>query len=108
VVANENPHPQTVEEAVERLHNNICLNDEIRLAVTLAEEDLTDFHFSLGHHIRNEFGLWSGNGALLESCRILSGDGNLQVDDASIVIIKALWMRLKKEDRLNIMESKES
>jgi len=103
--ANENPHPLTVEEAVDRLHANISLNDEIRLAATLAEEDLTDFHFSLGHHIRNEFGLWSGNDALLESCRIIAGKQDLHVDDASCVIIKALWVRLKKEDRLNIIES---
>jgi hypothetical protein len=100
VVANENPHPQTVKEAVDRLHNNISLNDEIRLAATLSEEDLIDFHFSLGHHIRNEFGLWSGNDALLEFCRILSGDRNLQVDDASMVIIKALWEKVKEKNIL--------
>ena len=102
---NENPYPLTVEEAVDRLHANISLNDEIRLAATLAEEDLTDFHFSLGHHIRNDFGLWSGNDALLESCRVIAGKQDLHVDDASCVIIKALWLRLKKEDRLNIIES---
>ena len=98
--ANENPHPLTVEEAVDRLHANISLNDEIRLAATLAEEDLTDFHFSLGHHIRNEFGLWSGNDALLESCRIISGDKNLHVDDASMLIVKALWEKVKKSNVL--------
>jgi hypothetical protein len=103
--ANENPHPLSVQEAVDRLHATISLNDEILLAATLTEEDLTDFHFSLGHHIRNEFGLWSGNEALLESCRITAGKQDLHVDDASSVIIKALWVRLKKEDRLNIIES---
>jgi len=96
--------PQTVEEAVDRLHASISLNDEIRL-VAMTEEDLTDFHFSLGHHIRNEFGLWSGNAALLESCRITAGRQDLHVDDASSIIIKALWLRLKKEDRLNIIKS---
>jgi hypothetical protein len=29
VAANENPHPLTVEEAVDRLHANMSLNDEI-------------------------------------------------------------------------------
>ena len=102
--ANENMYPQSVQEAVDRLHANISLNDEILLAA-MTEEDLTAFHFSLGHHIRNEFGLWSGNDALLESCRIIAGKQDLHVDDASLVIIKALWVRLKKEDRLNIIES---
>ena len=100
----ENPYPQSVQEAVDRLHANISLNDEILLAA-MTEEDLTNFHFSLGHHIRNEFGLWSGNADLLESCRIIAGKQDLHVDDASCVIIKALWVRLKKEDRLNLIES---
>ena len=100
----ENPYPQSVQEAVDRLHANISLNDEILLAAMTAD-DLTDLHFSLGHHIRNEFGLWSGNDALLESCRIIAGKQDLHVDDASSIIIKALWLRLKKEDRLNIIES---
>jgi hypothetical protein len=104
VANNENPYPLTVEEAVDRLHANISLNDEILLAA-MTEDDLTDLHFSIGHHIRNEFGLWSGNEALLESCRIIAGKQFLHVDDASSVIIKALWERLKKEDRLNIIES---
>jgi hypothetical protein len=101
---NENPYPRTVDEAVEMLNANISLNDEILMA-TMTEDDLTDFHFSLGHHIRNEFGLWSGNDALLESCRIIAGREDLHADDASCVIIKSLWVRLKKEDRLNIMGS---
>ena len=102
--AHENPYPQSVQEAVDRLHANISLNDEILLAA-MTEEDLTNFHFSLGHHIRNEFGLWSGNADLLESCRMTAGKQDLHVDDASLVIIKALWVRLKKENRLNIIES---
>jgi hypothetical protein len=102
--ANENIYPQSVQEAVDRLHASISLNDEI-LLTAITEEDLTDSHFSLGHHIRNEFGLWSGNDALLESCRIIAGRQYLHVDDASSIIIKALWTRLKKEDRLNIIES---
>lgn len=99
--------PHSVQEAVDRLHANISLNDEIRLAATLTEEVLADFHFSIGPHIRNEFGLWSGNDALLESCRIVAGKQDLHVDDASLVIIKALWVKIKKEDRLNIIESKD-
>lgn len=103
-MTNEEKQPQSVEEAVEMLHANMGLNDEILLA-TMLEENLIDVHFALGYQIRHEFGLWTGNDALLESCRIIAGKQDLHVDDASCVIIKALWVRLKKEDRLNIIES---
>jgi len=90
----------TVEEAVERLHANMSLNDEIALA-SMNEEDLIDAHIALAYHIRNEFGLWTGNDTLLEFCRIISGDKNLHVDDASMLIIKALWEKVKKENILH-------
>jgi len=98
-MTNEEKQPQTVEEAVEMLHANMGLNDEILLA-TMREENLIDVHFVLGYQIRQEFGLWTGNDALLESCRILSGDKNLHVDDASMLIVKALWEKVKKENIL--------
>jgi hypothetical protein len=91
---NENQYPKTIEEAVEILHANMGLNDEILLA-TMKEEDLIDAHVALGYQIRHEFGLWTGNDALLECCRIKSGDKDLHVDDASMLIVKALWERVK-------------
>ena len=97
---NEEKQPQSVEEAVDRLHANMGLNDEILLA-TMNEEDLIDAHFALGHQIRHEFGLWTGNIALLESCRIIADDKNLHIDDASMVIIKALWVKVKQSNILN-------
>jgi len=65
----ENQYPGSVEKAVEMLHANMGLNDEILLA-TMLEENLIDVHFALGYQIRHEFGLWTGNDTLLESCRI--------------------------------------
>ena len=91
--------PLTVDEAVDRLCADISLNDEILLS-SITEESLVDLHFSLGHKIRNEYGLWSGNDALLESCRKFAGDENLHVDDASMIIIRALWEKVKKENIL--------
>lgn len=99
---NENKYPNTIEEAVEILHANMGLNDEILLA-TMNEEDLIDAHVALGYQIRHEFGLWTGNDALLESCRLLSGDKNLHVDDASMMIVQALWEKVQKS---NILEDK--
>jgi len=55
-----------------------------------------NFHFGLGMGIRNEYGLWSGNEELMDSCREISGDKDHHVDSASTVIIKALWKYFQK------------
>ena len=98
-MTNEDKQPQTVEAAVDMLHANMSLNDEILLA-SINEENLIDAYFALGHQIRHEYGLWTDNNALLESCRIISENKNLHVDDASMVIIKALWEKVKEENIL--------
>ncbi len=59
----------------------------------MAEEQLSSLHFSLGNYIRNEFGLWGSDEELLKAC---CPDSSLQnPDDASMVIIKALWWKLQ-------------
>ena len=55
-MTNEGKLPQSVEEAVDMLHANMGLNDEILLAA-MHEENLIDVHFALGYQIRHEFGL---------------------------------------------------
>jgi hypothetical protein len=97
---NENQYPKTVAEAVDILHANMTLNQEFTLAA-MDEEDLIDLHFSLGHSIRDDFGLWTGNEALMESCRSESGNPDLHIDDASMVIVRALWKKVKKSNLLD-------
>src|SRR5262249_3624912 len=56
--------PRTVDQAVEILLRR--LDRESREALRRArDEDLAEFHFGLGMGIRNDFGLWAGNRALL-------------------------------------------
>jgi len=50
-----------------------------------AEEFATKFHISLGMKIRNEYGLWDNNQALLNDCNATTPDA------ASSVILKKLW-----------------
>lgn len=92
--------PHTVEEAVNLLISDLSLNNEIHLAV-MKEADLTDIHLSLGNYIRNTFGLWTDNYLLMESCRQVSGNPNLHVDDASMVIILELWKKVQSSNILN-------
>jgi hypothetical protein len=96
----ENQWPRTVDEAVEILHANMSLNEEFTLTA-MNEEDLIEVHFSLGHQIRREFGLWTGNESLLESCRSESGNPDLHIDDASMVIVRSLWKKVRKSNIMN-------
>ncbi|HQP56703.1 MAG TPA: hypothetical protein PLN83_11385 [Syntrophorhabdus sp.] len=95
----EKQYPQTVSDAVEILHANMTLNQELLLA-SMDAVDLLDLHMSLGHQIRGDFGLWTGNNALMESCRSVSSNPDLHVDDASMVIVKALWEKSREANLL--------
>jgi len=64
---------------------------EKELIRSLTEEELTNFHFGWGADIRNKFRLWDDNYELLISC------GELEPDDASMVIIKAVWEALQND-----------
>jgi hypothetical protein len=51
-----------------------------------------------------EFGIWSGNRQLLDSCEIISDDAHLPTDFAPSVIIKELWSRLRETHKLRVVE----
>ena len=93
-------YPKTVDQAVERLLSDITLNNELQISM-MNEDDVLNLHLSFGGYIRNSFGLWSGNQELMESCRSCSGNRDLHVDYASMIIIRALWQRLRKENVLS-------
>ncbi len=95
--------PKTVEEAVERLISELSLKDKAYLA-KMTEEDLPSLNPSLGHYVRNAFGLWSGNDALLESCLFVSGEAELNEDDASAVIIREVWRQLRETHRMKVVK----
>ncbi|NMQ06257.1 hypothetical protein E4Q08_13860 [Candidatus Accumulibacter phosphatis] len=81
--------PATIDEAVGVVI--ATLSDEDKAAISaMAESELTGLHLGLGAWIRNSLGLWSGNRSLLEST------GAPNADDASMVIIEALWERLRE------------
>ena len=101
--------PKTVAEAVDRLLE--MLSDEEKMMVSLMDEedlfdpyfglalvmmnpsmkedDLFNLHFGLGLAIRNAFGLHEPGSKLLASC------GTSHPNDASWVIISALWRALQ-------------
>ncbi|OLP20086.1 hypothetical protein BST81_02280 [Leptolyngbya sp. 'hensonii'] len=82
------PWPQTLEEAVESIMAELSQEDKITVRNT-PREDLIRFHHGWGTGIRNSFGLWQGNQALLQACN------STFPDDASMVIIEAVWEQLQ-------------
>ncbi|MBK7674378.1 MAG: hypothetical protein IPJ27_06175 [Candidatus Accumulibacter sp.] len=81
--------PTTIDEAVGVVI--AALSDEDKATISaMSEAELIGFHMSLGAWIRNYLGLWKGNRLLLES----TGEPN--TDDASMVIIVAVWERLRE------------
>jgi hypothetical protein len=82
--------PVTIDEAVGVMIAALFDEDKATISA-MAESELVSLHMSLGAWIRNNFGLWSGNRPLLES----TGEPN--ADDASMVIIVAVWRRLRED-----------
>jgi hypothetical protein len=79
--------PETVDEAVDRLMMVLDGEQKITIAA-MPEEDLLNLHFGLGMAIRNAFGLHDPDSKLLAAC------GVSHPDDASGVIVDALWIKL--------------
>lgn len=83
--------PETVDEAVDRLM--MIMEDEYKQSIAaMPEYDLLDLHFTLGMAIRNAFGLHAPGSKLLTNC------GVTHPDDASGVIIRQLWKKLRLFD----------
>lgn len=94
--------PRTVEEALERMVNGLSLREKAEVA-SKPEDELSYFQH-LAIHIRNQFGLWTGNKALMESCRAVSGKDHIHEDEAAMIIIKELWKRLRETNSLRVVK----
>ena len=94
--------PRTVEEAVDALIKEMSLKDCAQIA-NMAEIELNSLNVYWGHYIRNNFRLLAGNAALIESCRLISGEGDINVEKASQIIIDELWKKLTKTHQLRLV-----
>jgi hypothetical protein len=84
--------PKTVDEAVIRILSTMPEKDRKIIRET-SKDELIQFHHGWGTGIRNSFGLWRGNRALMDDCKAK------HPDDASMIIIEAVWARLQKEKK---------
>jgi hypothetical protein len=88
---NDDDLPLTVAMAVRILIGILDEASLLRIA-SVRQEDLIDLHVSVGGWVRNYFGLWKQAGDLYEAC------GSVHPDDASMVIVGALWFALQPSD----------
>ena len=70
--------------------------DDMLIIKNTPRNELRIFHLDLGLWIRNNFGLWSGNTDLMLS----TGPLVFLPDEASSIIIEALWERLHQDVRI--------
>lgn len=89
--------PHTVLEAVDMILSEMTAEDK-RIVRDTPEEGLIEFD-SWGMGIRNSMGLWIGNTELLQDT------GKFNPDDASMVIIHAVWKELRSMDDADIEAS---
>ena len=96
--------PSTVSEVVEILFRDLHFRDKVILA-SLSENELeSSVYLALAKTIRKEFGLYSGNHGLLDSCATLLGKEYDRYEDPAMVIVKELWKKIKKTHRLHIVK----
>jgi hypothetical protein len=95
--------PKTVDQAVGRLISELSLKDKTTIA-NMAEIELSVLHTTTGEYVRNEFGIWSGNKDLMTSCCFFAKRDKVSENDASSIIIKELWKRLRKTHRIRVVE----
>lgn len=83
--------PQTVDGAVDEILSKMDAESKARVG-KMPREDLIQFHLGWGMGIRNRYGLWKGNAALLESC----GGKKMHPEHCSMIIIERVWERLQQ------------
>ena len=94
--------PKTIDDAIERVIASMS-EEEMNELRNAHEKELINFHFGLGWVIRNEFGLYEGNDALLKACARSRHNAFERLlfmndpDEASGFIIEEVWKRLKRD-----------
>jgi uncharacterized protein DUF6794 len=83
--------PKTVDEAAQRLHNRLSPEDLDWIRTNPKNVVTTELHLPYGTSLRNEFGLWGPNRALLKSCK------TDDAEECSYIIFSALWEKVRSE-----------
>ena len=85
--------PVTLDEAIAHIVGGLPA-ESVKTLCGTKKRDLILYHHGWGTGIRNSFGLWGGNEALLVSA---CGGKRCHPDDASMRIIEGVWETLQRE-----------
>ncbi len=96
-------YPSTVEDAVAHLKSALPLKDRTLMA-NMQPDELDRLRSGLGEFIKQNFGLYAGNEALLKSCADTGGLLRPIPEEACTVILRALWENLRATHKLRIVK----
>lgn len=98
------PLPNTVDQVVTLLYEDISFRDKVVIA-GLAESELEPLLYKvMAKTIREEFGIFSGNSELLNSCCRYIVREYPKHQDPVMIIIKELWKKAEKTHRLHLVD----
>jgi len=95
--------PKTVDEAVDRMLNDLDLESRVKIG-TMDLNNLVSVHSELHVYFKNAFGVWHGNKELLADCRAISEEHLYNEEEATFVILKALWEKLRGTHTLKVVK----
>jgi hypothetical protein len=95
--------PKTVDEAVDKMISDLDLESKVKIA-NVDLNNLANVHFELHMYFKNAFGVWHKNKELLADCRVTSGEPIRNEDEATFIILKALWEKLRKSHTLRVVK----
>lgn len=96
---------ETVEEVVEILYRDLSLRDRVVMSKLTEKEMDSDVYLVMAKIIRKEFGLYSQNATLINSCRNYLGTDYDSYEDPAMVIIKELWKKVCRVHHLRLVKS---
>lgn len=97
--------PGTVEQVVEILYHDISLRDKVVMAQMSENEFDSSVYLAMAKTIRKEFGLYSGNTDLLDSCSSYLGREYDSYEDPAMVIMKELWKKVKRTHNIHLVKN---
>jgi hypothetical protein len=95
--------PKTVDEAVDRMISDLDLKSKTKIA-KMNLNDLGGLHPKLHEYFKNAFSVWHTNKELLADCRATSGKPIRNEDEATFVILKAVWEKLTGTHTLRVIK----
>ena len=93
--------PKTVDEAAELLINDIPI-DQRNILMKMEEEEFLGFYSTVAEYIIEDFKIWTGNEALLNSCFDWVGLDEEEIDPA-MIILKRVREKLHDTDGIIII-----